>query len=83
MDHAFHRIDHPFIIFNFCAFVDSTVGFEDGGTKVAEFNCQQLGGKCGASAATVDACNQGAAAAEAASGQAAADAFNSALGVTA
>lgn len=48
---------------------------------VTSFICGQLQSKCKASQDTVDACNQGAAAADAASGQAAADAFNSALGV--
>jgi hypothetical protein len=48
---------------------------------ITGFICQQLQSKCKAAQATVDACNQGAAAANAASGQAAADAFNSALGV--
>ncbi|KAK8090780.1 hypothetical protein PG994_000285 [Apiospora phragmitis] len=48
---------------------------------ITQFICQQLGSKCKASAATVSECNQAAQAANAASGQAAADAFNSALGV--
>lgn len=48
---------------------------------ISSFVCQQLGGKCGADAATVQACNDADAAAQAATGQAAADAFNNALGV--
>ncbi|KAI2467158.1 hypothetical protein F4781DRAFT_324563 [Annulohypoxylon bovei var. microspora] len=48
---------------------------------ITDFICQQLASKCKASAATVDACNEGADAANALSGQAAADAFNAALGV--
>ncbi|KAK8106029.1 hypothetical protein PG999_009388 [Apiospora kogelbergensis] len=48
---------------------------------ITQFICQQLGSKCKASAATVSTCNQAAQAANAASGQAAANAFNSALGV--
>ncbi|KAK8051955.1 hypothetical protein PG993_003340 [Apiospora rasikravindrae] len=47
---------------------------------ITQFICQQLGSKCKASAATVSTCNQAAQAANAASGQAAVDAFNSALG---
>jgi hypothetical protein len=48
---------------------------------VADFICGQLGSKCQASQATVDACNAGTTAATASgvSGQAAADAFNNAL----
>ncbi|CAK7211270.1 hypothetical protein SBRCBS47491_001066 [Sporothrix bragantina] len=48
---------------------------------ISGFICGQLGSNCKASAATVTACNSAAAAANGASGQAAADAFNSALGV--
>ncbi|KAK6853206.1 hypothetical protein PG995_010018 [Apiospora arundinis] len=48
---------------------------------LTQFICQQLGSKCKASAATVSTCNQAAQAANAATGQAAANAFNSALGV--
>ncbi|KAI0891750.1 hypothetical protein F4806DRAFT_294644 [Annulohypoxylon nitens] len=48
---------------------------------ITDFICQQLGSKCGASDATVQACNEGAEAANSLSGQAAADAFNAALGV--
>ncbi|XDG07247.1 hypothetical protein ABKA04_006862 [Annulohypoxylon sp. FPYF3050] len=48
---------------------------------ITDFICQQLGSKCGASDATVQACNEGADAANSLSGQAAADAFNAALGV--
>ncbi|KAK8127630.1 hypothetical protein PG984_008738 [Apiospora sp. TS-2023a] len=48
---------------------------------ITQFICQQLGSKCKASAATVSECNAAAKAADAATGQAAANAFNSALGV--
>lgn len=48
---------------------------------ITQFICQQLGSKCKASSATVSECNSAAQAANAASGQAAANAFNSALGV--
>lgn len=48
---------------------------------ITSFICGQLASKCKADQATVDACNEGAAAANAASGQAAVDAFNAALGV--
>jgi hypothetical protein len=48
---------------------------------VTSFICGQLSSKCKAAQATVDACNEGVTAANAASGQAAADAFNAALGV--
>ena len=47
---------------------------------ITDFICQQLQTKCKASQATIDACNQGATAAQGTSGQAAADAFNAALG---
>lgn len=47
---------------------------------VSDFICQQLGTKFQASQATVDACNQGSAAAQAQTGQQAADTFNAALG---
>ena len=47
---------------------------------ITDFICQQLGVKCKASTATIDACNQGATAAQGVQGQAAADAFNAALG---
>ena len=47
---------------------------------ITDFICQQLQTKCKASQATIDACNQGATAAQATSGQAAANAFNAALG---
>lgn len=50
---------------------------------ISDFVCQQLGSKCKAAAATVSACTAASAAASAQQGQAAADAFNSALGVTA
>ncbi len=48
---------------------------------ISGFVCSQLSSKCKASAATVSACNAADSAAQAATGQAAADAFNSALGV--
>ncbi|KAI1462134.1 hypothetical protein F4805DRAFT_194896 [Annulohypoxylon moriforme] len=48
---------------------------------ITDFICSQLGSKCGAGDATVQACNEGAEAANSLSGQAAADAFNAALGV--
>ena len=47
---------------------------------ITDFICQQLQTKCKASQASIDACNQGATAAQGSSGQAAADAFNAALG---
>lgn len=50
---------------------------------ISGFICQQLGSKCKAAADAVTACNSAATAADAQTGQAAADAFNSALGVTA
>lgn len=50
---------------------------------ITSFICQQLNDKCKASAAQITACNAGAKAAAALTGQAAADAFNSALGVSA
>ncbi|KAK5653916.1 hypothetical protein OQA88_7841 [Cercophora sp. LCS_1] len=49
----------------------------------ADFTCGRLESACKAPAATVQACRAGAAAAAGASGQAAADAFNNALGVSA
>ncbi|KAK4213478.1 hypothetical protein QBC37DRAFT_171973 [Rhypophila decipiens] len=48
---------------------------------IADFTCQRLSDSCKADEATVQACQAGASAAAGASGQAAADAFNSALGV--
>ncbi|KAM7198424.1 hypothetical protein V8F20_006185 [Naviculisporaceae sp. PSN 640] len=48
---------------------------------IADFTCQRLQDSCKADAATVQACQAGAQAAAGAEGQAAADAFNSALGV--
>ncbi|KAI1876852.1 uncharacterized protein JN550_000924 [Neoarthrinium moseri] len=48
---------------------------------ITSFICQQLESKCKAAQATVDACQEGATAANAATGQNAADAFNAALGV--
>lgn len=50
---------------------------------ISDFICQQLGSKCGAAADAVSACDAASTAAQAQKGQAAADAFNSALGVTA
>ncbi|EXJ67981.1 uncharacterized protein A1O5_08595 [Cladophialophora psammophila CBS 110553] len=47
---------------------------------ITDFICQQLNDKCKASQQALDACNQGATAAQAQTGQAAADAFNQALG---
>ncbi|KAI1648712.1 uncharacterized protein F4817DRAFT_333815 [Daldinia loculata] len=47
---------------------------------ITGFICSQLQSKCGASAATVAQCQEGAQAADSLSGQAAADAFNAALG---
>ncbi|CAN8102708.1 unnamed protein product [Discula destructiva] len=48
---------------------------------ISSFICGQLGSSCKAAAAAVRACDAAAAAAKAETGQAAADAFNSALGV--
>ncbi|GKT45352.1 uncharacterized protein ColSpa_05533 [Colletotrichum spaethianum] len=48
---------------------------------ISSFICGQLQSKCKADAAAVSACQQGQAAAKSLTGQAAADAFNSALGV--
>lgn len=50
---------------------------------ISGFICGQLSSKCQAGADAVTACNSAATAANAATGQAAADAFNSALGVSA
>lgn len=50
---------------------------------ISGFICGQLQSKCKAGADAVTACNDAATAADAATGQAAADAFNSALGVSA
>lgn len=50
---------------------------------ISGFICGQLQSKCKASADAVSACDDAATAADAATGQAAADAFNSALGVSA
>ncbi|EXJ80864.1 hypothetical protein A1O3_07150 [Capronia epimyces CBS 606.96] len=47
---------------------------------ITDFICQQLDVKCKASQEAIDACNAGATAAQGQTGQAAADAFNSALG---
>jgi len=47
---------------------------------ISDFICGQLASKCDADAATVQTCNDASAAAQAATGQAAADAFNNALG---
>jgi len=48
---------------------------------ISGFICGQLQSRCKADAAAVDACDQGQAAAQGQKGQAAADAFNSALGL--
>ncbi|KAI5922557.1 hypothetical protein F4810DRAFT_720953 [Camillea tinctor] len=48
---------------------------------ITDFICGQLASKCDASDATVSACEEGSAAAKDLTGQAAADAFNDALGV--
>lgn len=65
----------------------NTADFNHGSAQairiIAEFTCQRLESSCGADEATVQACQAGAQAAQGASGQAAADAFNSALGVSA
>ncbi|KAH6632322.1 hypothetical protein F5144DRAFT_248453 [Chaetomium tenue] len=50
---------------------------------IADFTCSRLQSSCNASQDTVQACQQASQAAQAATGQAAADAFNSALGVSA
>jgi hypothetical protein len=50
---------------------------------IADFTCQRLQSSCKADAATVQACQGASQAAQAATGQAAADAFNAALGVSA
>jgi hypothetical protein len=50
---------------------------------IADFTCDRLSSSCGADEATVQACEAASQAAQGASGQAAADAFNSALGVSA
>ncbi|KAI1079132.1 hypothetical protein F5B20DRAFT_179998 [Whalleya microplaca] len=47
---------------------------------ITNFICGQLGSKCDASAAAVSACEEGAQAANSLKGQAAADAFNAAIG---
>jgi hypothetical protein len=62
---------------------DFNHGSADNIKIVSGFICQQLAGKCDASAATNTACDAANQAAQAASGQAAADAFNSGLGVSA
>lgn len=49
---------------------------------ISDFICQQLDSKCKAAADAVSACKAASTAAKAQTGQAAADAFNSALGVT-
>ncbi|GAW19897.1 hypothetical protein ANO14919_093900 [Xylariales sp. No.14919] len=48
---------------------------------IADFICSQLGSKCQASDATIQDCEAAASAADGLTGQAAADAFNNALGV--
>ena len=50
---------------------------------IADFTCSRLQSSCKASQDSVQACQQASQAAQAATGQAAADAFNSALGVSA
>lgn len=50
---------------------------------IADFTCSRLQSSCKAPEETVQACQQASQAAQAATGQAAADAFNSALGVSA
>lgn len=50
---------------------------------IADFTCSRLQSSCQASQDAVQACQQASQAAQAATGQAAADAFNSALGVSA
>lgn len=50
---------------------------------IADFTCSRLQSSCKAAPETVQACQQASQAAQAATGQAAADAFNSALGVSA
>lgn len=50
---------------------------------ISGFICQRLASSCAAAQDAVDACDQAVAAADGKSGQAAADAFNSALGVSA
>lgn len=50
---------------------------------ISDFICQQLASSCGAAQDAVDACDEAKAAADGLSGQAAADAFNDALGVSA
>ncbi|KAI1336930.1 hypothetical protein F5Y15DRAFT_426689 [Xylariaceae sp. FL0016] len=52
-----------------------------GAGVITDFICGQLASKCDAAAATVSACEDGAAAADGLEGQDAADAFNNALGV--
>lgn len=49
---------------------------------ITSFICQQLNDKCKAPQTTIDDCNAGATAANALTGQAAVNAFNSALGVS-
>lgn len=65
----------------------NTADFNHGSAQairiIADFTCQRLQSSCSADEATVQACQAGAQAAQGASGQAAADAFNSALGVSA
>ncbi|KAK5062726.1 hypothetical protein LTR84_004800 [Exophiala bonariae] len=62
---------------------DNRTGFPHGSAEnikvITDFVCQQLNDKCKAPKATVDACNTAAKAAQAATGQAAADAFNKAF----
>ncbi|KAL2190422.1 hypothetical protein L209DRAFT_679621 [Thermothelomyces heterothallicus CBS 203.75] len=65
----------------------NTADFNHGSAQairiIADFTCSRLQSSCKAPQETVQACQQASQAAQAASGQAAADAFNSALGVSA
>lgn len=64
----------------------NTADFDHGSAQniaiIADFTCSRLQSSCGASQETVEACQQASQAAQAADGQAAADTFNSALGVS-
>lgn len=65
----------------------NTADFNHGSAQairiIADFTCQRLQSSCKAAQEAVQACQQASQAAQAAKGQAAADAFNSALGVSA
>jgi hypothetical protein len=65
----------------------NTADFNHGSAQairiIADFTCQRLQSSCNAAEETVQACQEASQAAQAATGQAAADAFNSALGVSA